>query len=162
MLVNVLYFVLLGIDKQHFTRRARNKMSISRIAPCGLICDICLGFQREKNKCFGCTEEGNILSHAKCSILNCPEKSGEPAKPCSICPKYPCKRLKNLEKRYSTNYGESLVDNFQQIKEKGQDQFLIEAEKVWNCPDCGKLLTVHRPQCSNCMSPNSHYKRKSR
>lgn len=24
------------------------------IAPCGVICDICLGYQREKNKCVGC------------------------------------------------------------------------------------------------------------
>ena len=138
-------------------------MSISKIAPCGLICDICLGFQREKNKCYGCTEEASKPPHAiKCSIINCPEKNGDPAKPCSICSKYPCKRLKSLEKRYSTNYGESLVDNFNLIKEKGLDQFLLEAEKVWSCPNCGKLLTVHRPQCLYCKAPNAHYKRKSR
>ena len=136
-------------------------MPISKIAPCGLICDICLGFQREKDKCYGCTDEASRSSYAfKCSILNCPQKEGDPAKLCSICSKYPCKRLKSLEKRYSSNYGESIFDNFSQIKEKGLDQFMLDSEEVWSCPDCANLLTVHRPHCLHCKSPNPHYKRK--
>lgn len=92
-------------------------MPISIVAPCGLICDLCWGFQREKNKCSGCTVQGSQPAHrTKCSIVNCLEKNGDSTKPCSTCSKYPCKRLKNLEKRYSSNYGESLIDNFQQIK----------------------------------------------
>lgn len=136
-------------------------MTISIVAPCGVICDICWGFQREKNKCSGCTAEGNILSHcAKCSIVRCPEKGGNSHKLCSVCPKYPCKRLKALEKRYSTNYGESPMDNFRQISKKGLDQFLLDAEQIWSCPACGKLLSVHRPQCLHCKSPNTRYQKK--
>jgi hypothetical protein len=136
-------------------------MPVSTVAPCGLICDLCMGFQREKNKCSGCTAQGIKPSHcAKCSILNCPEKGGDSAKPCSACSKYPCKRLKALEKRYSTNYGESLMDNFNQIDAKGLNKFLLDAEKVWSCSECGELLTVHRPQCLHCKATNVNYKRK--
>lgn len=135
-------------------------MPISIVAPCGLICDLCLGFQRDKNKCSGCTAEGSVLSHCtKCGIVRCPEKGGNPAEPCGACSKYPCKRLKALERRYSTNYGESLMDNFRQIAEKGLDRFLLEAEELWRCHECGELLSVHRPQCLHCKAPNSHYKR---
>lgn len=136
-------------------------MPISIIAPCGLICDLCLGFQREKNKCSGCTVEGSKPAYCtKCSIVNCPEKNGDSVKPCNTCSKYPCKRLKALERRYSMNYGESLMENFRQIDEKGLDRFLLDSEKSWSCHACGELLTVHHPQCLHCKAPNSYYKRK--
>ncbi|MDD4125277.1 MAG: DUF3795 domain-containing protein [Eubacteriales bacterium] len=136
-------------------------MPISTVAPCGLICDLCLGFQRTKNKCSGCTAEENKSAFCvKCSIVNCPEKNGDSKKPCGDCSKFPCKRLKDLEKRYFTNYGESLTDNFYQIKEKGLEQFLLDFEKTWTCRECGELLTVHRPQCLHCNAPNTYYKRK--
>lgn len=136
-------------------------MPISIVAPCGLICDLCLGFQREKNKCSGCTVAGSKpASCITCSIVNCPDKNGDSTQFCSTCPKYPCKRLKALEKRYSANYGESLMDNFNQIDVKGLQQFLLDSEKAWGCPECGELLTVHRPQCLHCKAPNGNYKRK--
>jgi len=47
------------------------------IAPCGVICDICLAFQRSKNKCVGCNNFGNKLHHCSvCRIITCPEKNG--------------------------------------------------------------------------------------
>lgn len=133
-------------------------MPVSIVAPCGLICDLCLGFQREKDKCSGCTVEGSKPSYCtKCSIVNCSEKKGDSTKPCSVCSKYPCKRLIALEKRYSTNYGESLMDNFHQINVKGLDLLLIDTEKAWTCNECGNLLTVHRSNCLHCKAPNNHY-----
>lgn len=149
-------------DKSKILRSGRVwQMPISIVAPCGLICDLCIGFQREKNKCSGCTAKGSQPAHCKkCSIVNCLEKNGDSTQPCSTCLKYPCKRLKNLDKRYSSNYGESLIDNFQQIEAKGLDLFLIDSEKSWTCLECGNLLTAHRPQCLHCKALNSHYNRK--
>jgi len=47
---------------------------IRTIAPCGLICDICLGLQREKNKCAGCTNTGYKPFHCDaCRIKLCAE-----------------------------------------------------------------------------------------
>lgn len=138
-------------------------MSITVIAPCGQICDLCSAFQREKNKCSGCTiDGGKPLSCTQCIIVNCSEKSGDPTKLCYICSKYPCKRLKDLNKRYSTYYGESLVENFQKIEQLGLDQFVAEAENFWRCPGCGELVNVHRPVCLHCNTQNAHYLRKSK
>ncbi len=131
------------------------------IAPCGLICDLCSAFQREKNRCPGCTAEGDKpLSCTRCVIVNCPEKNGDAAKLCNACFKYPCKRLKALEKRYSSNYGESLFENFQRIERLGLKGFIAEAQKTWSCPGCGELINVHRPVCSRCSAPNSRYLKK--
>lgn len=145
----------------HFYRiESRTEMTISGVAPCGLMCDLCLGFQREKNRCSGCTTEGSKPTYCtKCLIANCPEKGGDSTKLCNLCSLYPCKRIKNLEKRYFSNYGESLMENFRLIEERGMKQFLADAERLWSCPQCGELLTVHRPQCLHCGGPNSHYKR---
>jgi len=50
-------------------------MNNKSVAPCGVICDICLGFQRTKNKCVGCNSIGNKPYHCTvCSIKACPEK----------------------------------------------------------------------------------------
>lgn len=134
-------------------------MAITTVAPCGLICDLCIGFQRKKNRCPGCTCEINQPACCgKCSILNCPDKQRCPGKPCNACAKYPCKRLKNLERRYTTRYGESLMENFRRIEALGLDAFLLEAEVEWLCPGCGALLSVHRATCLACGASNSHYK----
>ncbi|NLD59775.1 MAG: DUF3795 domain-containing protein [Clostridiales bacterium] len=137
-------------------------MPVSIVAPCGLVCDLCRGFQRQKNRCPGCTAEGGKPTYcATCAVVRCPEKGGDPVKPCSACPKYPCRRLKALEKRYTTNYGESLLENFRRIGEVGTDRFLLEADEAWRCPECGELLCAHRPKCPRCEAPNVHYKRET-
>ena len=128
------------------------------ISPCGLICDLCLGFQRTKNTCVGCNEAGNKPNHCvNCSIIHCPEKNGDPTLLCNVCEKYPCKRLKNLDKRYRTKYGESLVENFIKIETMGLQAFRKEATEYWTCPECGELLCVHRPNCLHCNAPNPHF-----
>jgi hypothetical protein len=133
-------------------------VAVSIVAPCGLICDLCAGFQRKKNRCPGCLKAGNPLTHCQtCSILNCPEKHGISQTPCNTCPKYPCRRLKNLEKRYVTQYGESLMENFRRIREDGMEHFLAEAEKEWTCPGCGALLCAHRAECMHCGQTNSRH-----
>lgn len=132
-------------------------MAITTVAPCGLICDICNGFQRKKNRCTGCAGDFKPTHCAKCSILNCPEKQGCPGKPCDSCCKYPCKRLKNLEKRYSLKYGESLMENFRRIETLGLNEFLQEAEAEWTCPSCGALLCVHRADCLSCGARNARF-----
>lgn len=38
-------------------------MNNASIAPCGVICDLCLGFQRSKNKCAGCNNADNKPYH---------------------------------------------------------------------------------------------------
>lgn len=133
-------------------------MNNSSIAPCGVICDICLGFQRNENKCVGCNNTGNKPYHCTvCSIKNCIEKKGNEKLLCYECIKFPCRRVKDLDKRYIAKYGESPVQNLQKIKKTSLNSF-IEAEKEkWKCSNCGHLLCVHNEVCLRCGAINQYF-----
>jgi hypothetical protein len=91
-----------------------------------------------------------------CSIKMCPEKKNE-KELCYKCEKYPCKRIKNLQKRYVTKYGEDLFRNFEQIKENGIRKFIEMQNEEWQCPECGNLLCVHKDTCNYCGKTNKKY-----
>lgn len=110
-------------------------MTNSSLSPCGVICDLCLGFQRSKNTCVGCLVEGKKPYHCTvCSIKSCPEKQSNPAALCSACPNYSCRRLKDLNKRYTPKYGENLHQNLTAARNDGLDSFIKAAEQKWRCP----------------------------
>jgi hypothetical protein len=133
-------------------------MNNASIAPCGIICDICSGFQRTKNKCVGCNSIGNKPYHCTvCSIKTCPEKNGNEKLLCHECDKFPCKRIKNLDKRYTTKYGESPIRNLQTIKEIGLKEFIKIEKETWKCNECGHLLCVHREACLICGNKNKFF-----
>ncbi|MCK9305582.1 MAG: DUF3795 domain-containing protein [Bacteroidales bacterium] len=122
------------------------------IAPCGMNCGCCLGYMRFKDQCPGCRMSDNSKPESckGCIIINCDLLKTTESKFCYDCPKYPCKRLKNLNKRYSTRYGTSFFDNLTMIKEEGIDQFLKFETTRRTCPQCGSTLCVHRPFCLEC------------
>lgn len=133
-------------------------MNMDSLAPCGVVCDLCLGFQRTKNKCVGCNNEGNKPYHCTvCSIKTCPEKQGNDKMLCSDCPKFPCRRIKSLDKRYIAKYGENLIGNLTQAKETGIGSFISTQKQKWTCPSCGQLLCVHKPECLHCGAKNVHF-----
>jgi hypothetical protein len=133
-------------------------MNYRSVAPCGLICDLCLGAQRQKNKCVGCNYPGNKPPYCiKCRIKNCDEKNGNDRLLCNKCPKYPCRRLKDLDKRYRRKYGESLVENFKLINEIGIKNFIRQENEKWKCEKCGELLCVHRSKCLHCGAVNNKF-----
>jgi len=108
------------------------------IAPCGVICDICLGFLRIKDKCVGCNHDGNKPKHCYvCSIKSCTEKKGSDQLLCIDCIKYPCKRIKELNKRYLLKYGEDLRKNMEECNEKGIDEFIRNQNEKWICKHVG-------------------------
>lgn len=125
---------------------------VSLIAPCGLNCGLCLAYLRTKNHCHGCRgEDHGIPAYCrKCIIRNCELLSQTKSKFCYECEKYPCKRLKQLDKRYRTRYHVSLLENLEFIKNKGADKFLTVEKERWTCPECGATLCVHRGFCLNC------------
>ena len=100
-------------------------MKISDIAPCGINCSLCLAFQRTKNSCNGCNgpNDNKRKSCIVCKIKNCEEKNGNDRLLCNKCKKYPCKRIKHLNKRYSERYNVSIYTNFNVIHEEGIKEF---------------------------------------
>jgi hypothetical protein len=130
-------------------------MNTKLIAPCGMNCGICLGYLREKNRCPGCriSGSGKPVYCRKCVIKFCKEHKNKKSVFCFECDKYPCLRLKQLDKRYRTNYGMSMLENLQFIREKGIRAFVACEQKRWTCKKCGSIVCVHRPNCLNCGMP---------
>jgi hypothetical protein len=132
-------------------------MENNSLAPCGVICDLCKAFQRTKNKCVGCLAVGSKPYHCTvCSIKDCPEKHVNPAALCSECPKYPCRRIKDLNKRYIAKYGENLLQNLDSARTDGLAAFIEAARQKWTCPACGQLLCVHTEKCLQCGGSNPY------
>lgn len=124
----------------------------SFIAPCGMNCGLCLVFQRDKNHCAGCNSTGPYKPNycLKCAIKNCEFFSSSKSKFCFDCDDYPCKRIKNLDKRYRTKYGMSMIENLNYIKEAGIRKFLEHEKLKWTCSKCENIICVHRTTCLVC------------
>ena len=120
------------------------------LAPCGMNCGICMAYLREKNHCPGCRffNSKEPVSIARCIIKNC--ETIKEAKFCFSCEKYPCTRLKNLDKRYTTKYGMSMIENLENIKRLGIREFVKDERVRWACSKCGGTINVHRWKCFDC------------
>jgi hypothetical protein len=124
----------------------------SLIAPCGMNCGICMAYLRDKNKCFGCWDDEHYKSKScsACIIKNCDLLKKTESKFCYECKKYPCTRLKNLDKRYRIKYNMSMLENLANIKSFGLELFIRNEHKRWCCKKCGGTIVVHRGVCSTC------------
>jgi len=122
------------------------------IAPCGMNCGICKYHYREKDTCPGCRgpNENKSKYCIDCKIVNCKIIKENESGFCYECLDIPCRRLKNLDKRYSTKYHMSMLENLDFIKEKGIEKFLEKEEKKWKCPECGGIVTCHGGKCLSC------------
>jgi len=127
------------------------------IAPCGMNCSLCIayqGMQMDLNKkgfhrkyCPGCIPRGENCTHMgdRCELLG----NGK-VRFCFECDKYPCKRLKSLDKRYRTKYHMSMIENLETIKQDGMEVFLKREEDKWRCPQCGGVICCHNGLCLSC------------
>jgi ribosomal protein S27AE len=122
------------------------------IAPCGMNCGSCLGYMRTVNHCSGCRSDTEPKpSYCRdCIVLTCDLLKETESTFCYECPKYPCLRLKNLDKRNRTRYDTSFFDNLTMIKENGMDRFLAFETERRTCPQCGSTLCIHRTICLKC------------
>lgn len=122
------------------------------IAPCGMNCGVCLGYLRDKNTCPGCHgAEADMAAHcARCIIRNCEALKAAQSGFCYECPKYPCRRLKDLDKRYRTKYAMSMLENLAYIREHGLNAFVENEHERWRCRKCGGVICVHRHFCFRC------------
>ncbi len=120
-------------------------MKTKLIAACGMNCNLCIAYLRDKNKCPGCRYQDNSNYCKKCIIKNCKVIEKNKWKYCSPkCEKYPCRRLKDLDKRYKTKYGMSMKDNLEFIEKKGIRKFIQNEKKRWVKED--KIFCVHKKE----------------
>lgn len=125
----------------------------SLIAPCGMNCGTCIAYLRVKNKCLGCRvySADKAVSVKRCIITSCDKLARTASKFCYDCETYPCKRLKQLDKRYRTKYKTSFIENLTIIKDEGIDNFLVFESERRTCSNCGSVLSVHRDHCLVCL-----------
>jgi len=123
------------------------------IAPCGMNCGLCLGHLREKNHCPGCRGSKEDLPKycGSCIVRNCERLKENNWKFCSDkCEKFPCLRLRNLDKRYRTNYNMSMIENLENIEKNGIRAFVKNEKMRWSCSECGGTVCVHKGYCYSC------------
>jgi hypothetical protein len=130
--------------------KARIKTKL--IAVCGMNCNLCYAYLRKKNKCPGCRffDATEPVSIARCKIRSCKVVKEDKIKFCFECKDYPCKNLKNLDKRYKTKYAMSEIENLEFIKEHGIRKFVASEKIKWACSKCGGIINVHKKTCSYC------------
>ncbi len=127
------------------------------IAPCGMNCGLCVSYLAMKtdlNKrgfakkyCPGCRLRGK-----NCTFMaqQCELVGKGLVRFCYECDTFPCRRLKDLDKRYRTKYHMSMIENLEFIKEHGTDEFLEKEEAKWSCPECGGTICCHNGLCLKC------------
>lgn len=136
-------------------RSTYHPMKRMLIAPCGMNCAVCSAHLRAKNQCPGCRSSSAEMP-AYCSICimrNCRVIVASGGRCGSSCPEFPCKRLRQLDARYRTRYGISLIGNLQSIERKGINAFLRGEAQRWRCTQCDAILSIHRPACLVCGKP---------
>jgi len=129
------------------------------IAPCGMNCALCISYQfglYDLNKhgfhrryCPGCQprNRGCLFMSKDCEKLK-----NSMVRFCYLCPDFPCRRLKALDKRYRDKYNMSMIDNLVYIKEHGMDSFLNKEVEKWQCSSCGEMRSCHCQTCLSCDS----------
>ena len=122
------------------------------IAPCGMNCGLCSGYLRGKKQCPGChgEDEDKPKYCIVCRIKPCEELAASEDRFCYSCAKFPCARLRQLDKRYRTKYGMSMIENLEMIREIGVDEFVTRERRRWMCTECGSLICVHKQDCMAC------------
>jgi len=127
-------------------------MDIRLISPCGMNCGICLAYLRDKNVCGGCwsSSEQKRYHCVMCSIMNCEFLQKTDSKFCYECLKFPCTRLKQLDKRYRLKYSMSMLENLHYIKKFGPESFQQMESVRWRCSTCGGTVCVHLGYCLKC------------
>lgn len=122
------------------------------IAPCGMNCGICMAFLRSKNKCPGCrgADDSKPITRTNCKIKNCSNFQDRKTKFCFNCKRYPCDRLRHLDKRYRNKYYMSMIENLEYIKKYGLVKFNKKEIIRWACSECGGTICAHSGYCSSC------------
>ena len=133
-----------------------DSLSAELVAPCGMNCGICIGHLRDRKTCPGCNDpdDSSKAYHcASCVIKQCEHLAQSSEAFCGDCTKYPCARLRQLDKRYRGKYRMSMLGNLSEIHEVGVEAFVGLERARWTCPHCGALVSVHRPVCLACGEP---------
>ena len=130
---------------------------INLAGPCGFYCGTCRhylarskGLLKEKNLKHGC--KGCRIQNKNCAGVkkDCELLRKNQIEFCFECKDFPCANLKKLDQRHVRDDQISLIDNLLRIQKIGAEQWLIEQEDQWSCPNCGGNISVMDRECYDC------------
>ncbi len=135
---------------------AANKFAPELIAPCGMNCALCKaylsythGVPRQRGKVTHC--QGCLPRAKNCYVIRgCLKLRKHQIESCSQCDMVPCKNLAHLDKRYRERYNMSMVENLNEIKTLGLQEFLEKQQKKYRCSNCRDVVCVHDGKCYSC------------
>jgi len=125
------------------------------IAPCGINCGLCRRYLANRNsikriRCRGCIP-GSV--HCTYLFVNCSGINHSIEKNsvfCFECRQYPCPGLEIMDRRYQTQYGESVLNNLEKIRDVGVEAFPESQSDLHHCPYCGEMISMHNGRCFRC------------
>lgn len=127
------------------------------VAPCGMNCAICSNYlacanNLNKSQCAGCRTTNKKCSYLfeKCTGINHSREGNADALFCFECEQYPCKEINRMDKRYRENYGISVKENLETIRDGGLTEFVANQYEKHHCSVCGEMMSVHNGQCFKC------------
>ncbi len=127
------------------------------IAPCGMNCAICSNYlacinNLNKSQCAGCRTTNKKCTYLfeKCTGINHFIDGNADAKFCYECEQYPCKEINRMDRRYRENYGISVKENLEYIRENGLSKFVAKQYSEHKCSKCGEMISVHNRKCFKC------------
>lgn len=128
----------------------KEKIDTIMFAHCGMNCKVCYKHCYHKKPCEGClkSDVGKPEHCRDCNIKDCVKQKG--LSYCFECAEYPCKQIKSLEKSYNKRYQESLIKNSDFVRMNGLEKFMEQQKKVYTCPKCEGVISLHDRECSEC------------
>lgn len=131
---------------------------------CGLYCGACVIYRVNKNgsasrlaeefgrniqdvSCNGCRSSHNSTCSKSCRIKRCAIENH--VEHCFECHDYPCNSL--IEFRNDEYLHRSFViNNLEEIKEKGFAAWSASQQKRWSCSQCGEPFHWYEENCKKC------------
>jgi hypothetical protein len=120
------------------------------MAVCGINCLACSAYLNDTRKCPGCRAEAD--KHFRKSCINCLMKQCAYDKGlhwCFECVQFPCLKIKNINKRYTSKYEIDLIQKGLDMKED-MNEFLAKQKELFTCSNCGGVIDLHNNMCSEC------------
>ncbi|WDV46593.1 DUF3795 domain-containing protein [Clostridiaceae bacterium M8S5] len=93
------------------------------IPPCCAFCGKCPCYNKKNDPCLGAA---SYCKGSGCKVYRCSKKRG--LNYCFECDFYPCNMFNKYSKRWR-KYGQDIMKNQEEIKEKGAEKWLKEKNK---------------------------------
>lgn len=96
-------------------------------------------------RCGGCLSEDRFMHCQQCEIRDCIQRKGYAG--CQECSEFPCAHIDN----FSMSVGKKVIlRSIPHIRQKGLEQWAMDEEARYHCPQCGQKLFRGVTKCNKC------------